>query len=427
MRIFGHPFRCAPLNLPAQPLDFIIKGWAAAQRNDIVLDFEHCAPVDRPCAWLDIDALEHNIAVVEQGLQGKQLRIGSKSVRCVEVMRKIAAASPSYVGILSYSAEESLFLLKEGFKDIVCAYPSLNLTAIEACERQAVGSARVVWMVDCAEQLAPLTSVAKKLGRPLRVCIELNLSTPVPGLYFGTRRSQLDSLQALERFLTRPGLWDHARVVGVMGYEAQIAGVATGIARWSPQVWGLSLLKSFSCRKLARFRKAAVEFITHTCGPLEFVNGGGSGSLSWTASQAEVTEVAVGSAFYYPAYFSRMPSLIGLRPAAGFALPVTRAPEAGVVTCQSGGFCASGPIGADRQPQLYYPPGLKIFSTEGFGEVQTPLAVPRGVSLGVGDTVWLRHTKGGELCEHFNELRVYRGSEQVDRFLSYRGQGKSFH
>lgn len=427
MRTFDHSGAGAGLNLPAPRWDFIIKRWAAAPRIDFVLDFEHCASVDRPCAWLDLDALEHNIATVYEGLQGKQLRIGSKSIRCVEVMRKIAAASPNDVGILSYSAEESLFLLQEGFKDIVCAYPSLDREAIEACERQAGPSARVVWMVDCPEQLDALNCVARKLGQPLRVCLELNLSTPVPGLYFGTRRSQLHSLESLERFLTRPGLWEQLRVVGVMGYEAQIAGVATGIGRWSPWARGISLLKSYSCRKIARFRKAAVELIEDKCGPLEFVNGGGSGSLHWTASQAEVSEVAVGSAFFYPAYFSRMPSLSGLRPAAGFALPVTRAPQAGVVTCQSGGFCASGPIGADRQPQLYYPPGLKTFSTEGFGEVQTPLAVPAGISLTVGDTVWLRHTKGGELCEHFNELRVYRGSEQVDHFLTYRGQGKSFH
>jgi D-serine deaminase-like pyridoxal phosphate-dependent protein len=58
------------------------------------------------------------------------------------------------------------------------------------------------------------------------------------------------------------------------------------------------------------------------------------------------------------------------------------------------------------------------------GEVQTPLT--GAGALEVGDRVWLRHTKAGELAEHLNEVAVVEGDRIVDTLPTYRGEGKSW-
>jgi D-serine deaminase-like pyridoxal phosphate-dependent protein len=115
-----------------------------------------------------------------------------------------------------------------------------------------------------------------------------------------------------------------------------------------------------------------------------------------------------------------------LRPAAMFALPVCRRPDAKTVTALGGGYLASGVGAKDRMPTPYLPAGLKLNATEGTGEVQTPLTGGAAQSLKVGDRVYFRHTKSGELCERFDRLHLVRGAQIVDTVPTYRGEGKTF-
>ncbi|MCO4774321.1 MAG: amino acid deaminase/aldolase, partial [Deltaproteobacteria bacterium] len=91
-----------------------------------------------------------------------------------------------------------------------------------------------------------------------------------------------------------------------------------------------------------------------------------------------------------------------------------------------GGYVASGEAGPDKLPVPWLPEGLALLDLEGAGEVQTPLRVPAGVSLGIGDPVFLRHAKAGELAEHFTEYVLLRGESVVGRVPTYRGEGQCF-
>ena len=112
--------------------------------------------------------------------------------------------------------------------------------------------------------------------------------------------------------------------------------------------------------------------------------------------------------------------------AAFFAVPVTRVPAPGVVTVAGGGWAASGPPGADRLPVPTWPAGLSWLPTEGTGEVQTPLRGPGTAELRVGDRVWFRHAKAGEICEHVDVLHTLDGDVLTGAFPTYRGEGKAF-
>ena len=158
---------------------------------------------------------------------------------------------------------------------------------------------------------------------------------------------------------------------------------------------------------------------------LEFVNGGGTGSLARTAAAGVVTELTAGSGFYAPVLFDHYRSL-ALTPAALFVLPIVRRPAPGVVTALGGGYPASGGPGPDRLPQPYLPEGLHLDKQEGAGEVQTPLLGMAARRLRVGDRVYMRHAKAGELCERFDSLYLVEGDRIVDQVPTYRGEGRAF-
>jgi D-serine deaminase-like pyridoxal phosphate-dependent protein len=207
-----------------------------------------------------------------------------------------------------------------------------------------------------------------------------------------------------------------------MAYEGQIAGVGDRPPGKPLMALAVRGMQALSARELAE-RRAAIVAAVREIAPLRFVNGGGTGSIERTAAEPAVTEVAAGSGLFGPTLFDAYRAF-SPRPAALFALPVVRAPSPGVVTVLGGGYPASGAAGRDRLPRPVAPPGLRLDRAEGAGEVQTPLHGADG--LRVGDRVWFRHAKAGELSERFSEVHLIRGGEIVDTVPTYRGEGKTF-
>jgi D-serine deaminase-like pyridoxal phosphate-dependent protein len=58
--------------------------------------------------------------------------------------------------------------------------------------------------------------------------------------------------------------------------------------------------------------------------------------------------------------------------------------------------------------------------------VQTPVLGTAAAQLLVGDRVYFRHAKAGELCERFETLHLVAGDRVVDEVPTYRGEGRCF-
>ena len=228
-----------------------------------------------------------------------------------------------------------------------------------------------------------------------------------------------------EEVVERPG----TRLAGLMAYEGHIAGVGDQIAGKPVRSAAIRAMQSSSEREISKRLPEIVAAVRGVAaahdGELGFVNGGGTGSLARTAGLGVVDELTAGSGFYAPALFDSYRSL-ELEPAAVFCLPVVRRPVGGVATLFGGGYIASGVPGADRLPQPYLPGGLRFDRQEGAGEVQTPVTGAAAYGLRVGDRVYLRHAKAGELCERFNSLYLIEGQSVVDEVATYRGEGLAF-
>jgi D-serine deaminase-like pyridoxal phosphate-dependent protein len=377
-----------------------------------------------PAAFVDLDAFAANLESLEARAGGVPIRLVTKSVRCVAMLQRALAAGP-FEGLLCYSPAEAAWLAGQGFDDLVVAYPSVEPADLKAVARQLRLGRAITLMVDSAVQVDRLGELARSEGVVFPVAIDLDMSTDFPGIHFGVHRSPVNSPEtavALAREISRrPSL----RLDGLMGYEGQIAGLMDAIPDQSVRSSIIRLLKRRSVQEVNTRRRDTVAALARAGHPLRFVNGGGTGSFETTVKDDSVTELAAGSGLYAPTLFDHYEAFT-LQPAAGFALAVTREPRAGIVTCSGGGYCASGPAGSNRLPLPWLPAGSRLFDNEGAGEVQTPVRLPPGLAMDIGDPFLFRHAKAGELCERFNELLLIENGRIVDRVPTYRGDGQCY-
>jgi D-serine deaminase-like pyridoxal phosphate-dependent protein len=373
-----------------------------------------------PAAFVDLAAFDANVRRIRGRAGGKPVRPASKSIRCVSALRRVLDADEAYRGVLCLTADEAVQLSAAGFDDLVVAYPTWEVAHIEAVAQAVADGARITLMVDGAEQVDHLDTHAARTGTTLPVALEVDLSVDLPGLRFGVYRSPVQSAGAATELAARIALAGHLHLDGVMGYEAQIAGVPDHVPG-AAKALAVRALKRRSLPTVAERRAEVIGALRAAGHDLRFVNGGGTGSLESTADEAAVTEVTAGSGFFAPTLFDRYDAFQH-EPAAGYALRITRRPAPGIATALCGGYVASGAVGPDKAPSVWLPQGASLTDNEGAGEAQTPI---RG-DLEIGDPVFLRHAKAGELCERFAELLVIDGDEVVDRWPTYRGQGWTF-
>jgi len=270
-----------------------------------------------------------------------------------------------------------------------------------------------------------IAAIARLEGVVQPLAIDLDMSSDFPGLHFGVFRSPVDGAAAALALAAEIARHPSLRLDGLMGYESQIAGLMDEVPGRRLKNAVIRLLKRRSIPEVNERRRATVAALAAAGHALRFVNGGGTGSFESTRADPSVTELAAGSGLYVPTLFDHYRAFRG-RPAAGFAVAVTRAPAPGIVTCAGGGYPASGPGGPDRMPRPWLPAGCALIATEGAGEVQTPVRVPAGVNLAPGDPLLFRHAKAGELCERFQALLLVEGGRVVGQAATYRGDGQCF-
>ena len=386
-----------------------------------------CAGLEAPFALVDLDAMWRNAASMLARAAGKPIRVASKSVRCRELLHRILARDSGFRGLMTFTLAETLWLRGQGFGDLLLAYPTADRASLRELAR-VEGDDRPIVMVDSVEQLDWIARTVAGPAAPLRLCVEFDTGYRLPGglATIGPKRSPIRTpaqAVALAREIDRR---PQVELAGLMGYEGHIAGVGDRPLGNPLQGPAIRALQRKSVAEIAERRAAIVAAVRDAVRhDLQLVNGGGTGSLHSTAAEDAVTEVTAGSGFYASTLFDRY-SAFEQEPAAMFALPVVRRPRADTVTLLGGGYVASGAAGKDRLPQPHLPAGLALDGLEGAGEVQTPVRGAAARSLAIGDNVYLRHAKAGELCERFDSLHLIAGGAIVDEVPTYRGDGHAF-
>lgn len=385
-----------------------------------------------PVAAVDLDALDANARFLTAAAGGYPIRVASKSIRCTALIRHVLDNHPGFRGVLAFTPDEAVHLAQAGIDDILVAYPTVDAAGVRNVARvMAETGAKIRLTVDDAAHVALISANAASLeGRAIPLCMEVDLGWwPLRGLVkIGPKRSPIRTPEQAAALAERICAAEQVELSSMLAYEGHIAGVGDIIPGRPLRQFAIRQMQAASLREIAARLPAVIDAVgqvlkRHDAPALELVNGGGSGSLQRTAEIGAVTELAAGSGLFNPVLFDRYRSL-RLHPAVAFAMPVVRKPRGDMATLLGGGYIASGVPGPDRAPTPALPTGLTMDAEEGAGEVQTPLHGAGG--LAIGDRVWLRHAKSGELFERFNEIHLVRGGVVESTAPTYRGEGRCF-
>lgn len=372
--------------------------------------------VDTPFALIDEEALWANAHDLVRRAAGVPVRLATKSVRVRSLIRNVLTID-GFRGAMTYSIAESVWLADLGVDDILLAYPSAHRSGFRDLVADERRLAAITVMVDSLDGLDLIDSLVGTNHPPIRVCLDVDSSLRLFGAHLGAHRSPVHSVKQAKRLAAaiadRPGF----DLVGLMFYDAQIAGLPDG----GPAV---RFVKHRSAKELRRRRRRIVKAVRNLT-DLQLVNAGGTGSLDVWNDDPNITELTAGSGLFVPTLFDGYRSFTP-RPAAFFALSVVRKPSDDAATCYGGGYIASGPAGDSRVPVPVWPEGLQMYGAEGAGEVQTPLHGKVARTLAVGDRVLFRHAKAGEMCERFDEVALVDLHGGVTMLPTYRGEGKNF-
>ncbi len=386
---------------------------------------EAFADCDAPFAFVDLDAMWSNAEQMLARAGDKPIRVASKSLRCQLLQREILDASERFDGLMTFTLPETLWLAGLGFANLLLAYPTTDRAALgqlgEMTAEDPDGAPIV--MVDSVEHLDLIQNATDK---PMRLCLDLDAGywRAAGRVKIGPRRSPLHTPEQARALAVEIARRPALRLEALMSYEGHIAGFGDQVAGKRVQNTIVRWMQRHSIAELRERRARAVELVGQVA-DLKIVNAGGTGDLQFVAQEPAMTEATAGSGFYAPTLFDSY-SAFTLQAAAMFALPVCRRPDANTVTALGGGYLASGVGAKDRMPTPYLPAGLKLDPMEGTGEVQTPLHGDAARTLKIGDKVYFRHAKAGELCERFDRLHLVRGAQIVDTVPTYRGEGRTF-
>jgi D-serine deaminase-like pyridoxal phosphate-dependent protein len=383
------------------------------------------APHPTPLMVVDLDAFDANADDLVRRAGGTPIRVASKSVRVPALLSRVLARD-GFHGVLAYTLAEALWLVEQGVSDdVVVAYPTVDREALGRLVASPSAAGQVTLMVDDVAHLDVVDSVRASHAVQVRTAIDVDAGLRMGGQHVGPKRSPLHDAADVVALAREIGSRSGFRLVGAMTYEGQVAGVQDEVPSQRARSAVVRRIKALSLTQLETRRREVADALAAAGVELEFWNAGGTGSVEAAASDAVVTEVAAGSGLLAPTLFDHYKSF-DARPAAFFGVPVTRRPSPQVATVHGGGFVASGPAGKDRLPIPWAPAGLRLTGLEGAGEVQTPVTGHPAALLAIGDLVWFRHAKSGELFEHTTTVQLLSGARFVEEVPTYRGLGLVF-
>jgi len=386
-----------------------------------------------PAMVVDLDCLDRNINEIGKKINqyDKNIRIATKSIRVPDIIRYIQnKGGDKFKSLMCFSMKEAEFLSTLGFDDLLVAYPTFSFNDIEIFFSLTQAGTNVILMVDCLDHMQSIDKFWARFRTEntfkAKICIDLDMSWRPAGLHLGVYRSPVRTLEDFKLLLDNITKLDNLELTGVMGYEAQIAGMGERNP-FSPLLNPIKrFIKYRSVRDVEKKRQQVYTCLEREGYPINFFNGGGTGSLLSTAREPWITEVTAGSGFLQSHIFDYYKDNTCV-PAFCFALQVTRKPQDGFFTCKSGGFIASGETSVDKSPLPFIPEGMKMVSAEGFGEVQTPVRYTGKQDIQLGDPLFFRPAKAGEIAEHFREYILIRNNKIVDRVPTYRGLDLCFY
>lgn len=367
-----------------------------------------------PTLLLDLDRLDANADLLAARLAGRfQLRLVAKSLASTGLLEYLAKRLQTQRFMVFHQPQLNRLARSFPQADLLLGKPmpvAAALNFYRQLPRHLVfdPDLQVTWLIDSEQRMTQYAELAKALGRPLRIALEIDIGLERGG--FATAQVLTQAMRQLGRL---PGL----QLQGLMGYDAHVAHNPP----WQDQSRAFNEADTRYHQFIASARAFSELWPT---APL--LNGGGSLTyLLHSQQQSSLNEVAVGSALLKPAEFDT-PLLQAHQPALWIASPVLKALDGALPYLQS-----LQPLIAAWNPNrqhAYYlyggrwpaqpvsPAGLDFDQLYGRSANQERLIGSAATRLTNQDWVFLRPAISERLLGDFSEIRLLRRSQLVGRW-----------
>lgn len=367
-----------------------------------------------PTLLLDLDRLDANADLLAARLGGRlQLRLVAKSLASIGLLEYLAKRLQTQRFMVFHQPQLNRLARSFAQADLLLGKPmpvAAALNFYRQLPRHLVfdPDRQVTWLIDSQQRLIEYAELAKALGRPLRIALEIDIGLKRGG--FGTPQALVEAMQQLRHLPALP-------LQGLMGYDAHVAH--------NPPWQGQSQALRDADARYRQFISSAQTFTERW--PAEpLLNGGGSLTYRLHAQQqTSLNEIAVGSALLKPAAFDTA-LLDEHQPALWIASPVLKARDGALPYAQS-----LQPLleawNPNRQNAYYLyggrwpaqpvsPAGLDYDKLYGRSANQERLIGSASTQLTDRDWVFLRPAISEGLLDDFSELRLLRRGQLVGRW-----------
>ncbi|HSQ27837.1 MAG TPA: alanine racemase, partial [Anaerolineales bacterium] len=185
-----------------------------------------------PLAFVDLDCFDANIDLVCQiaAGTGRTIRIGTKSLRCEPLTRRIfERGGVTFRGLLTFTVEETAWLAKKGYDDMIIAYPTCQPSDMALMAQMTMAGKKVMLMADSLAHLQALSQAGQEAGVVILACLEIDMAYRPLGtgaVHLGLRRSPLRTPAETLELVRASKHLPNVCINSIMGYEGHIAGTA---------------------------------------------------------------------------------------------------------------------------------------------------------------------------------------------------------
>jgi len=382
------------------------------QINHILKEEERAIPY----LFIDLDLLDQNITRLLSDIpNAAAYRIVVKSLPSMDLVRyvmdradtnKLMVFNQPFLTEISASIDQQVDILLGKPMPIKTAAYYYNHLPDHVPAFDPYGD--IQWLVDTEARISAYIELAKKLGRRLRLNLEIDV-----GLHRGGF-AQLESLSAALRLIS-----DHSEYValsGLMGYDPHVVKLPSWLR--SPAK-SLQLANDYyhKCKHLLKndFPELWSADLTY--------NGAGSPTIGMHDDSTPLNDLSAGSCLVKPTTFD-IPTLEDYRPAAYIATPVLKIFEnttlpglerfRGLLNMISSSNRLSAFIyGGYWKADYCYPEGVKQNVIFGGSTNQTMINAPAKTALAVDDYVFLRPHQSEFVLLQFGKMLTIRGGAVV--------------
>lgn len=271
-----------------------------------------------PCAAIDLDRLDHNLRQAQKALSTDQrLRIVVKSLPSLGLLRYILQKTGSR-SLMVFHAPQIPLLLRElselGPIDVLLGKPAPAQAAYSVLTQHPDAVRHVAWLIDDADRLTAYREVARKLGQPLNVSVELDV-----GLHRGGVRSDEELRSLLSQIAEAPS---ELRFAGFMGYDGHVPH-APGLQKKDAMYKALVDVQTRYHHFVEVAKAAQPSWFSSSVTRLTFNSGGSKTLPMYAGLPTVVNDLAMGSGLLRPASFDDE-SLAAFLPALWLAVPVLK-------------------------------------------------------------------------------------------------------